>query len=80
MTEKIPVMAFKCPNKRRKGTEDAECSGIMACQLLDSREGKFLVYCAKCGIFYLATAQDGIYKLTKVNKNNILFINQPVVT
>jgi hypothetical protein len=74
----IPVLAFKCPSKRSKaGSVLSTCDGLMACQLLDSQQGKFLVYCPKCAQFYLAIPADGIYRLTKVHKSKIKFISQP---
>jgi hypothetical protein len=49
----------------------------MAAQTIDSTQGKFLVYCSKCGKFYLATPKNDIYELIPMEKTNINFISQP---
>jgi hypothetical protein len=74
----LPVLAFQCPNTREKGPkETGPCRGMMACQLLDSEKGRFLVYCSKCGKFYLAVPKSGLYVLKKIDKSTIKFIPQP---
>jgi hypothetical protein len=76
---KLPVLAFRCPNGRFKPSKQdvVECQGFMAAQTLDSTKGKFLLYCSKCGKFYIAAATDGIYHLKEVNKNELQFIDMP---
>jgi len=44
---------------------------------MDSDKGKYLVYCSKCSLFYVAEPADGLYVLTKVNPKEINFIPQP---
>lgn len=76
----IIILAFKCVNKRRKGIAISTCDGLMAGQLINLKsKAAFLLHCEKCSSFYIATPTDGIYRLTKINKNNIKFVTQPVM-
>jgi hypothetical protein len=52
---------------------------MMAAQLLDSERGRLLVYCSKCGTFYLAqqSPQTDMYTLARIDKDRVKFIPMP---
>lgn len=71
----IIILAFKCVNKRRKGFAISTCDGLMAGLPINLKsKAVFLLRCDKCSSFYIATPTDGIYRLIKINKNNIKLV------